>query len=122
VQRRCHSFSLSAETCTRDIKELGTIYLHNLNCRPRYLTYILATLAMDGSTTITDTVLFIFITLTVSFICNRSLLIYAALGIMTGVFVLKVNICPSGNGQGILTHVAIDDGRNKYGSNTGVLG
>ena len=39
-----------------------------------------------------------------------------------GVFVLKVNTCPSGNGQGQLTNVAIDDGRNKYGSNTGVLG
>jgi len=39
-----------------------------------------------------------------------------------GMFVLKVNTCPSGNGQGKLTNVVIDDGRNKYGSNTGVLG
>jgi len=39
-----------------------------------------------------------------------------------GVFVLKVNTCSSGNGQGKLTNVAIDDGRNKYGSITGVLG
>jgi hypothetical protein len=39
-----------------------------------------------------------------------------------GVFVLNVNTYPSGNGRGKLTNVAKDDGRNKYGSNTGVLG
>jgi hypothetical protein len=61
--------------CTRDIKELGTIYWHNLNCRQSHLTYIFA---MDGSTSTTDTVLVIFITMTLSFICKRSLLIYAA--------------------------------------------
>ena len=84
--------------------------------------YILASLALDGSTTITDTVLLIFITLTVFHMQEELANLCSLRHYDWGVFVLKVNTCPSGNGQGKLANVAIDDGRNKYGSNTRVLG